>query len=160
MRKLLKLVAVMAAVLSSAVAIGADTAKRAGDISAPVVYKDLMLVMTNGEGTAAVIFTDHSERGIKYKFRYESKDGKSKSGEGAVFEKYENGRYAGGDLFVEAGPIRLGWSNSTPERGWIYYNPEKLKVQIAHAKFFEDRIEVRFGERHEFKKLDLKRFMK
>jgi hypothetical protein len=38
------------------------------------------------------------------------------------------------------------WSYSAKGRGWIYYRPEEVRVQIANAK--------------EFEKLDLKRFLK
>jgi len=135
------------------------TGRRDGDISAPVVYEDLMLVLANGDGAAAVVFTNPTERGVSYRFRYESRDGmKNTSGAGAVFEERENGRYAGGQLFIKAGPFRLGWSDGGAARGWIYYNPEKLKVHIAHAKDFENSDEARIGVPS--KKLDLKRFMK
>src|SRR5262245_12348708 len=135
------------------------TGRRDGDISAPVVYEDLMLVLASGDGAAAVVFTNPTERGVSYRFRYESRDGmKNTTGAGAVFEERENGRYAGGRLFIQAGPFRLGWSDGGAARGWVYYDPEKLKVQIAHAKDFDDRDQARFGGRP--KKLDLKRFMK
>src|SRR5262245_37974560 len=96
---------------------------------------------------------------VSYRFRYESRDGmEAISGTGQLFEKYKNGRYAGGQLFIQAGPIRLGWSDGGAARGWVYYNPEKLKVHVAHAKDFENSDEARIGVPS--KKLDLKRFMK
>jgi hypothetical protein len=161
MARVLKLATLVSLALVAAVVHAGGTGRKEGDISAPVVYKELMLVLSNDDGAAAVVFTEAIDRGIKYKFRYESKDGKSSSGEAAVFEKYENGRYAGGDLFIKAGPIQLGWSNGTPVRGFVYYNPDKMKVQIAMAKFFDDSVvKPIVGEPKLIKKIDLKRFMK
>src|SRR5262245_56811315 len=113
--------------------------RRDGDISAPVVYEDLMLVLASGDGAAAVVFTNPTERGVSYRFRYESRDGmKNTSGAGAVFEERENGRYAGGQLFIKAGPFRLGWWVGGAARGWIYSNREKLKVHLTHASPVEN----------------------
>jgi hypothetical protein len=132
-------------------------------ISAPIVYEDLMLVLGNAEGAAAVIFTERIGRGKGYRFRYESKDGKkSFSGTGTVFEKYTDGRAddAGSQLFIQAGPLQVMWSDGSATRGWIYYSPETITVQIASANDFDDRVEIVLGKRRAFKKLDLRRFMK
>jgi hypothetical protein len=131
-----------------------DTADR---VTAPVVYRDLMLVLASDQGVAAIVFTDKLKEGRAYKFRYESKDGKTKkTGTGKVFEKYK--RVAtrkwnefhvvdiGGHLYLKAGPIKLEWSYGDEERGWVYYNPDKVRVQIASAD--------------EFDRLALKRFAK
>jgi beta-lactamase regulating signal transducer with metallopeptidase domain len=142
-------------------AAGDNTGRREGDISAPVVYRDLMLVLANNEGAAAVVFTEPTERGIGYRFRYESRDGKKVlGGTGALTEAYKGEEYVGGKLFIEAGPVRVGWSYGDERQGWIYYNPESLKVQLAHARDFEDRMEGIFGERNVVPKLNLKSFMK
>ena len=136
------------------------------ELSAPVVYQDLMLILTTPKGAAAVVFTDTFEEeidgethyGVGYRFRYESADGKEKlSGKGKVFERYIDGQYNEGELSIVAGPIELVWSRGSTKMGWIYYSPEKVRVQIAHAQYFERR-EIRPGRVG--KKLDLKRFMK
>jgi hypothetical protein len=130
-------------------------------VAAPVYYKDQMLVLATDQGVAAVVFTDKvkegAKEGRKYKFRYESKDGKTKeSGTGAVYENYkrvpqkEAGKFAvedlGSELYLKAGPIKLEWSLAEDESGWLYYNPDKVRVQIASAD--------------EFDKVSLKRFAK
>ena len=131
-----------------------DTADR---VTAPVVYEDLVLVLASDEGVAAIVFTDKLKEGRAYKFRYESKDGKTKkAGTGKVFEKYnriltktpnELGVVdVGGELYLQAGPLKLEWSYADDERGWVYCKPEKVRVQIANAD--------------EFDKLALKRFAK
>jgi hypothetical protein len=111
-------------------------------------------VRVRGRG-GAVVFTNKLEKGIGYKFRYESADGKTKeTGAGKLFEKYKRlpgkdpGEVVddGGELWFKAGPFEVEWSVGGEGRGWIYYSPEKVRVHIAHAKHFD--------------KLDLKRFAK
>jgi hypothetical protein len=117
-------------------------------VSAPVVYADLMLVLASDQGVAAFVFTDKLKEGRAYKFRYESKDGKTKeSGSGKVFEKYKRippdkpNEFdvvdEGSELYLKAGPLKLEWSYSSDERGWVYYNPDKVRVQIAKADDFD-----------------------
>jgi len=140
-------------------AAAAESARTEGDISAPASYKDLMLVLTTAEGAAAVIFTVERERGVSYRFRYQSKDGtKHATGAGQVFERYKEGVYDGGELFINAGPIKIGWSHHDPGKGWVYYNPDKVRVHLAHADNFEGG-KPGFGG-HVAEKLDLTRFMK
>lgn len=150
------------------------TAREDGDIAAPIVYENLMLVLVNSKGAAAVIFTgdldvvenarEERREGVSYRYRYQSRDGKNTfEGTGVVFERRSLGSrtYQGGRLFIKAGPIRLGWSYGDAGRGWIYYTPEELRVHIATAERFDDGVEVApfDGTRFPVPKLDLKRFM-
>lgn len=134
------------------------------DVSAPVVYTDLMLVLVTKEGAAAVVFSDPLENGVSYKFRYESADGKTKlSGEGKVLERRLDGGRGGYDetlLVIKAGAISLRWSKGGKERGWIYYPPETVQVQLAHAKDFEDHVRWHGADATEFKALDLRRYLR
>jgi hypothetical protein len=136
---------------------GVKDVNDSGRVAAPVVYKDLMLVLASDEGVAAVVFTDELKEGRAYKFRYESNDGKTKdSGDGKVFEKYKRfpGKKPketvvvddGGELYLKAGPIKVEWSYSDDERGWIYYIPEKVRVQIATADEFDKVVLKRFAK--------------
>src|SRR5438045_3768355 len=60
-------------------------------ISAPVLYKDLMLIIATKEGIAAVVFGDEVEKGVNYRFRFLPADSdKEQAGEGKVFEKWES----------------------------------------------------------------------
>jgi len=139
------------------VGVGPPKGSEPGRLSAPIVYEDLMLVFSSDQGVAAIVFTEKLERGVLYKFRYESKDGKSKEARtGKLFEKYKQlpGKKAGevevvndgGEMWFKVGPFEVEWSRATEGSGWIYYSPEKVRVNIAHAE--------------EFDKLDLKRFGK
>ena len=58
-------------------------------ISAPIVYENLMLVLSNEDGAAAIAFTTEIEYGVKYRYRYLPKHGKEETGDGEVFEKYK-----------------------------------------------------------------------
>jgi len=130
-----------------------------GNISAPVTYKDLMLVAVSPEGVAAIVFGDLIEHGRKYRFRYLPKGEDNEiTGEGEVFERRKGNRYDGGKLTIRAGDIKIGWSLGGDESGWIYYEPEKLRVQIASADRFEDSRGI--IDNRKFDKIDLKRFLK
>jgi hypothetical protein len=149
---------VLLTALAAVRGFAADTPEK---ISAPVVYKNLMLILTTNDGVAAIAFGKEIDEGVTYRYRFLPKNGeKETSGEGKVFEKYRrvptkagpHGQVVtgledlGSELVIAAGPVRLEWSYSAPGRGWVYYQPEQIRVQIANAK--------------EFEKSDLKRFRK
>ena len=73
-----------------------------------------------------------------------------KSGEDEVFEKYKRvpGETRllgdGGRLSIKAGRLEVVWSFARKGKGYIYYFPERVRVQIANA--------------HDFEKIDLNRF--
>jgi hypothetical protein len=131
-----------------------------GKLSAPVVYKELVLILATKDGVAAVVFGEDIEDGVVYHYRFlPNGTEKEQTGDGKVFEKYEliptRGPHGllvtgavdkGGQLLITAGPIKLEWSYAGKGRGWVYYQPEDVRVQIAGAK--------------DFKKYDLKRFAK
>jgi hypothetical protein len=129
-------------------------------IAAPLYYKNVMLVAVNSEGVAAFVFGDRIENGTKYRYRY-LKHGTDEevSGEGSVFEKETNGKSDGGTLKLVAGDLSLKWSRGDTESGWIYYEPEKMRVQIADADRFEKESPLRIvGSRAPLPKISLKRF--
>src|SRR5262245_30645620 len=60
------------------------------ELSAPVVYKNLMLIIQTKDGVAAVDFLDAIERGVTYRFRFLPDRGSMEvRGEGRVFERYK-----------------------------------------------------------------------
>ena len=128
-------------------------------VAAPVVYKDLVVVISTSDGVAAVAFDEeirdaaNKQFGVNYRYRCQPKgDKKEESGTGKVFEQWtrKDGKSVYdpklSELFFTAGPIRLNWSNGGPGKGWVYYKPEEARVQIAHTR--------------DFGKLDLRRFAK
>ena len=130
-----------------------------GMISAPVTYKETMLIAVTKEGVAAIVFGEQVDKGIRYRFRFLPADGtKEITGEDAVWETYLDGKYEGAKETVKAGRISFGWSRSGDDRGWFYYKPEKMRLQIASANRFEDYTRNLDGKKVE--KLDLKRFLK
>jgi hypothetical protein len=137
------------------------SADNAGLIAAPVTYKDTMLIVVRSDGVAAIVFGKPIERGITYRFRFLRKDsGNEITGHGSVFERYRGGHYDGGRLTILAGTIRIGWSAGDEARGWVYYEPESLRLQIASAKRFEDSDADGLRDSAPCAKLDLKRFFK
>lgn len=149
------------AILPLAGIVRAESPRQDGDISAPVVYKDLMLVFVTKDGASAVVFADEIEQGVQYKFRYESRDGKTQlDGKGKVYFKRDATGNPVGVEFIITGPIRVGWSAGGKGRGWVYYNPDKERVSIAKAKRFDNYVlKNPDGREHLIKKLDLKSFM-
>ena len=143
--------------------------ERLYSISAPVVYKDLLLVVTSEHGVAAIEFTELIDiqneeevlQGIGYRFRFLHKDhAKELSGVGRVYEfrDPDTGDYQEekSEQYIEDGANRLKWSIGGDKRGWIYYKPEEIRVQIAHADRFQARVDAVGGRRP---KLDLSRFL-
>jgi hypothetical protein len=39
--------------------------------------------------------------------------------------------FAGGELFLTAGPVKLLWSRGCEKSGWVYFDPEKVKAQAV-----------------------------
>jgi hypothetical protein len=125
-------------------------------VSAPIAYEGLMLVLTHEKGVAAIVFGAEIKDGVKYRYRYLPTDHKEKSGTGEVFEKYKRlpGNKSnetevvddGSQLYFKAGPAIVEWSYVAKGKGFIYYRPEFVRVQIASAR--------------DFNKLDLRRFTK
>jgi hypothetical protein len=131
--------------------------------SAPIVYDQLMLVVSDPRGVAAFIFSEEMDRGVRYHYRYRSRDGgKEHKGSDFVCEKYRRiptadpkrfeRRDEGSRLWLKAGPLDLEWSYRMPGMGWVYYSPELVRVQIAHAKDFPTVALKRFEWRPEAKK--------
>jgi uncharacterized protein (TIGR03067 family) len=132
-----------------------------GFVTAPVTYTDTMLIAVASEGVAAIVFGEPVERGRKYRFRFLKKGAAHETvGNGHVFERYTDGHYDGGKLTIRAGPIRIGWSAGDDDRGWVYYKPESMRVQIASAERFEDKDVTLGDEIVHREKLDLRRFLK
>jgi hypothetical protein len=127
-------------------------------VAAPVVYKDLVLVVATADGVAAFAFGDDIQDkaalqyGVHYRYRFRpAASGKERAGTGKVYEQWRpdaagGGSTDGGELSLTAGPVKVKWSLGGPGQGWIYYLPEEARVQIAHAGDFD--------------KLDLNRFAK
>jgi hypothetical protein len=136
------------------------------DVSAPVAYQDLMLILVTNDGAAAVIFdtVPANGNGVEYSYRYESADGKKKlSGNGKLFERRLGGAggYDPAGLSITAGPVAVKWSRGGTDRGWIYYAPEVVTVHVAHADNFKGRVHKHGpGLESKVEELDLRRFMK
>ncbi len=133
------------------------------EITAPLAYKDLMLVLVTKDGAAAVVFADATETSVDYKYRYESADAKTKkTGTGKLFEKrIEQGGFREEGMHIVAGPVTVKWSRSSDTSGWIYYIPEAVAVHMANAKNFEESVLEMPGKKNIIhKKLDLQRFIR
>lgn len=74
---------------------------------------------------------------------------------GQVFENYDRVPRAasneveildrGSSLFLRAGSLSLLWSKDDETRGWVYYEPERVRVQIATARLFDTVRRSRFS---------------
>jgi hypothetical protein len=135
--------------------------RRDGDITAPLLYDGMMLVLVNEDGAAAVVFHGIGDGSVSYDYRFEAKDGgRSETGTRALSERRDAGGNLAGELFIRAGSISIGWSRAGAARGWIYYTPEKVKVHLADARDFADREEpAGMGLVRRVPKLNLQRFL-
>jgi hypothetical protein len=112
-----------------------------GSASANWVYAESLLVLVSEQGVAAVAFTEAIDDGLVYSFRFESRDGNTKeAGSGKAFERYrmkaskdgtEERVNDGGRLFIQAGPLRVGWSLGSRSNGWVYYTPSDTDAQFV-----------------------------
>ena len=114
-----------------------------GDTAVPVRYDGAVLVVATADGVAAFAFTDRVDRGTTYTFRFRPADGgKEQTGVGKVFERYKAVQgpggpndvsyvYDGGELFLAAGPLRAGWSRGGVNSGWVYYHPDRVRVEAV-----------------------------
>jgi hypothetical protein len=139
--------------------------RQENDIAAPVVYESNLLVFTTEKGVTAVRFyepiSEENKSGIHYEFRYESRDGKlNNEGKGELYESRDEAGTLVGRLRLQVEGLSIGWSTSGTQRGWIYYEPEKVKVQLADPAEFHGKEERRFpdGVLVAVPPLDLKRF--
>jgi len=122
-------------------------------VLAPIVYKDLMLIISDSDSVTAIIFDEdvdtETDKGVRYKYRcLHIKDGKVDRGSGIVAErrKYKKTDNEALDidsnLTIRAGKSDITWGYQAAGRGWIYYYPEKLSVHLAHRRdFAEIRLE-------------------
>jgi hypothetical protein len=136
------------------------------EICAPVRYESLMLLISDGKSIMAVVFSGdvnnsnggRRECGVKYSYRHYSKSNKiEQKRDGLLCERTKevgkDGKNRlvleddGSQLELTAAAIKVKWSYGGPGRGWLYYNPEEVRVQIAHAKGFRTIDLARFIER-------------
>ncbi len=126
-------------------------------VVAPVVYEDLMLILSGREGVAAIVFFnafDNSadekvDAGVHYKYKF-LQAGKEKvlEGEGRLFEKYKVKKVEGSkkaeiveksaQVKLSAGPLEVRWFHAEKGKGWISYAPERVRVQVGHSDHFSE----------------------
>jgi hypothetical protein len=123
-------------------------------ISAPVFYENALLALVDEEGVALIKFecpatkkpdVETTSEPVSYQYRYQAKGTEVVSGSGLLYERYVpnedksvDSLIDGGQLYVTAGHFKVEWSQGDASMGWIYYVPEKLRVQIANVKDFEE----------------------
>jgi hypothetical protein len=132
--------------------------RKKGDKAIPVVYDGHLLVVATADGVAAFAFAERVDKGTTYRFRFRPADGgKEQTGEGKVFERYKAVQgaggpndvsyfYDGGELWLTAGPVKILWSRGDEKSGWLYFHPDKVRVQAVEGT--------------DLGALDLKRFAK
>jgi hypothetical protein len=133
-----------------------ETELPAGRAWALADYKKWVVVIVGPKATAVVEFTDEIENGVGYRFRcLEQGQRAEQVGEGKVFEKYRTlpGEKPGntlliddgGQLFVQAGAIRVEWSYAGPGQGCIYYDPLSTRVYLVQPGKYATLDLSRFG---------------
>jgi hypothetical protein len=140
-------ISIVASILGGLSARGADPPPQghilppADAIPAPVYYKDTMLILTTKKGVAAVAFDNPinlaDREGIAYRYRFRSKDGHEETGKGEVYEGIggpdDDAESLPFQVVIRAGNNQILWSRSNATKGYVYYSPEKMRVQIASS---------------------------
>lgn len=140
--------------------VRAEPRKQREPVSAPVLYKDTMVIAVSEKGVAAIVFETPHENGVKYRYRFLAKGAKEEvTGGGRLYELYTDGKYDGGELTIKAGEIDIVWSVGGLDRGWLYYEPETLRLQIANANRFENTYQDEEKQVIDRPQVDLKRFL-
>ena len=131
-------------------------------VAAPIHYTDIAVILADDNGVACVKFLcppaierkqSATSELVEYHYRYRANDGTEKCGEGLLFENQkqvdaDEGLVVddGGRTKLLAGHFQLEWSQGDMSQGWLYYTPEKLRMQFAALNHFD--------------KLDLSRFVR
>lgn len=116
-----------------------------------IAYAEVILVISDDKGVCAIRFEKTNE-GARYQYRFRRHgENAEKTGSGLLLERY---RYQGtapelfksldkhSKLTVIVEHIRLDWSRSTSEKGWVHYYPEKMRVHVAD---FDDYAKIDLG---------------
>jgi hypothetical protein len=125
-------------------------------ISARVYYEDQMLIICAEKDVIAVVFSPKANK-IEYRYRARAAGSTKESrGAGVLFVKRKEvpppknldlkaidpkkKRFFeddGSKLYIEMGKHEMYWSPANSESGWIYYEPEKVRVHLAGLHDFE-----------------------
>lgn len=123
-------------------------------LSAPIHYEGFALVLVDASAAAVVAFFDESHEasrsggrdGVKYRYRYLAKgQTEATAGEGeacSIMIRNTDSAFGVEDVaashsYVDAGPLRVGWSHRSRGSAFVYWKPEKLTVTLASALEFE-----------------------
>jgi HEAT repeat protein len=143
------------------VANAAETPAPSEPLSAPIAYDGLALVLVDAKGVAIVVFDGETlettagaeRRGVKYRYRYFAKgQERATDGAGEAFalrRSSSSGSFedvAASHSAIDAGPLRVAWSQRGTGSGYVYWRPESMTVTLAPAYAFET--------------IDLRRFMR
>ena len=109
---------------------------------------DVVRIETSRHGTRVVQFTRLGSETASYRWRYRpSSTQKVSIGIGQVIESYDRKEMPDGsyrvsprtdhDTKVRAGEINFEWSAGGQARGWLYYNPDRVRVSLLPSEAFE-----------------------
>ena len=97
-----------------------------------VTTNDTVRVEKPGVGTALVRFVEFGNRSARYVWRFKPMHGgRAKSGEGSVDENTL------GHAIVQAGDIRLEWSDGGASKGYVYYYPYREHAELLGREKFD-----------------------
>ncbi len=148
--------------MSAIAAAGPSTEALRATVTVPVRYDEQAAIIASKDGVAIVRFTssitDGFKRGSAYEFRYRPA-GTSVEQRGTG-EVYENREYLppipkpgdsmavvdhGSSLELKAGSFSLEWSRRDKSSGWIYFVPERERVELVNARTFDELDLQRFA---------------
>jgi hypothetical protein len=100
-----------------------------------VTTNDTVRVEKPGVGTALVRFIEFGKRSAKFAWRFKStQGGQATSGEGSVDE------ITPGHAVMQAGDIRLEWSDGGASKGYVYYHPYRENAELFGREVFDQEL--------------------
>jgi beta-lactamase regulating signal transducer with metallopeptidase domain/flagellar basal body-associated protein FliL/biopolymer transport protein ExbD len=125
----------------------ADAPGPTSAVTSRVNYDAMVLVVSHPDGVAAFEFNDpfsegnpqiQSRDGVRYRSYYRYDNGIDEAvGFGEVYEVFKELQYQQGQLQLEAGPVRVEWSQGDADGGWIYYDPRQVHCWLVSREYFE-----------------------
>jgi hypothetical protein len=118
-------------------------AGREGPVTFLHTYSSNVLVFSSDAAVAVVDLSQSDGFNVSYRYRLlDCSTGVISSGKGSLFDRPKSPDQS--QPWISAGPFRLQWSYNKPDKGWIYYRPEAVRVQLAKKERFDGLVLLRF----------------
>ena len=109
-------------------------------------YDSNVLVISSDAAVAVINLLQGDGHNVSYLYRMlDCSTGAISSGKGVLFDHPKSPEQS--NPWISVGPFRIQWSYNVAGKGWIYYSPEIVRVQLANKKHFDGLVLRRFQHR-------------